>query len=106
MHRAAREPDGEASYVTPHQSDPSSSVITFVTGQDLPLSGQSRSQERTLLSGTLAASMERLIRVAVQSVSTPCGILTLLGGDRRAFTFGELTQPWMAHDTGVLVRHG
>jgi diguanylate cyclase (GGDEF)-like protein len=81
-------------------------VITFLTGQDLPLSAQSRNQERTLLSGTLAASMERLIRVAVQSASTPCGILTLLGADRRAFTHGALAQPWMAHDTGVLVRHG
>lgn len=61
---------------------------------------------RGVLSGTLAASMERLARMAAGSIGAPAVLLALLGDDRRCFFAGTLWREWFAHDTGALVRSG
>lgn len=61
---------------------------------------------RGVLSGTLAASMERLARMAAGSIGAPAVLLALMGDDRRCFFAGTLWREWFAHDTGALVRSG
>ncbi|HEX4934080.1 MAG TPA: GAF domain-containing protein, partial [Gemmatimonadaceae bacterium] len=73
---------------------------------DPPFSSPASTSERTLLSGTLAASMERVTRLAVTVLSTPAATLALLGTDRRTFRAGGFARPWISHDSGVLVRTG
>jgi diguanylate cyclase (GGDEF)-like protein len=62
--------------------------------------------ERALLSGTFAASMERLVGVVSKSVSAPAALVVLLGDDRRSFSAGEMWRDWFAHDAGALIRTG
>jgi diguanylate cyclase (GGDEF)-like protein len=59
-----------------------------------------------LLSGTLAASMERIARLAVTVLGVPAATLALLGTDRRTFRAGDFARPWISHDSGILVRTG
>jgi len=73
---------------------------------DPPFSASAPTAERALLSGTLAASMERFARLAVSVLRAPAATLALLGADRRTFRAGGLARPWISHDSGVLVRTG
>ncbi|MEO7510599.1 MAG: EAL domain-containing protein [Gemmatimonadaceae bacterium] len=73
---------------------------------DPPFSATTTSEDRTLLGGTLAASMERVARMAVRVLGAPAATLALLGSDRRSFRAGRLTRSWISHDIGVLVRTG
>jgi predicted signal transduction protein with EAL and GGDEF domain len=73
---------------------------------EIPLSAQADSGETTVLGGTLAASMERLARVAVSRLGAEGALVALLGADRRTFHAGSLSPSWMSHDSGVLVRSG
>ncbi len=74
---------------------------------EIPLSAHSAAAaDSSVLSGTLAASMERLARVAVARVGTEGAVVALLGSDRRTFHAGTLSPTWMAHDSGVIVRSG
>jgi diguanylate cyclase (GGDEF)-like protein len=61
---------------------------------------------RSLLSGTLAASMERIARLTAESLGASSALVAMLGGDRRAFGGGPNAKPWFAHDPGALVRFG
>jgi diguanylate cyclase (GGDEF)-like protein len=61
---------------------------------------------RGLLSGTLAASMERIARLAADTLNASSALIAMLGGDRRAFGAGPNARPWFAHDPGALVRFG
>ncbi|MEP7344711.1 MAG: diguanylate cyclase, partial [Gemmatimonadaceae bacterium] len=81
-------------------------VISLLTARDLPLSAQAAPQDRALVGGTLAASMERMVRIAVDASGATSGVIALLGNDRRCFQYGERALPWMAHDCGALVRSG
>jgi hypothetical protein len=58
------------------------------------------------LSGTFAASMERVVRMAAKTLSAPAALVALLGDDRRCFAAGSLWLEWFAHDAGGLVRAG
>lgn len=58
------------------------------------------------MSGTFALSMERLLRVAAQSVPAPAVLVAMLGDDRRTFAAGRLWHEWFAHDSGALMRSG
>ena len=62
--------------------------------------------ERAALSGTFAASMERLVKVAVKTLPAPAALIALLGDDRRSFWAGSTSREWFAHDAGALVRSG
>ncbi|HNV76862.1 MAG TPA: EAL domain-containing protein [Gemmatimonadaceae bacterium] len=73
---------------------------------DPPFSSPATTAERALLSGTLAASMERVARLAVTVLGAPAATLALLGTDRRTFRAGGFARPWISHDSGVLVRTG
>lgn len=73
---------------------------------EIPFSAQSEAGENSVLGGTLAASMERLARVAVSRLGAQGAVVALLGADRRTFHAGSLSPSWMAHDSGVLVRSG
>jgi diguanylate cyclase (GGDEF)-like protein len=73
---------------------------------DLPFSAPAPPAERALLSGTLAASMERLARLAQSTLQVPAVTLALLGSDRRTFRAGDFAREWIAHDSGLLVRTG
>src|SRR5688572_7546381 len=75
---------------------------------DLLMSAEASSADldRAVMGGTLAASMERLARLAVAGSGAGGALITLLGTDRRAFRAGDLSQEWMAHDSGVIVRTG
>ena len=73
---------------------------------DPPFSSPAPHAERALLSGTLAASMERIARLAQGALQVPAVALALLGTDRRTFRAGPVASEWMAHDSGVLVRTG
>jgi diguanylate cyclase (GGDEF)-like protein len=59
-----------------------------------------------VLSGTFAASMERLARMATVTLPAPAALLALLGSDRRCFSAGDSWREWFAHDAGALVRSG
>lgn len=82
------------------------SVISLLTARDLPLSAPSSPPDRTLLGGTLAASMERMTRMVVNASGAESGVIALLGNDRRCFQFGSNPLPWMSHDCGAIVRSG
>ncbi len=81
-------------------------VAASLIPADPPLSGSTGSTERTLLSGTLAASMERVARLATSMLRAPAATLALMGADRRTFRAGSIACSWISHDAGVLVRAG
>ncbi|MFN8666053.1 MAG: EAL domain-containing protein [Gemmatimonadaceae bacterium] len=81
-------------------------VAASLLPTDPPFSSPASTTERTLLSGTLAASMERVARLAVTVLGVPAATLALLGADRRTFRAGGFARPWISHDSGVLVRTG
>ena len=63
-------------------------------------------REHAALSGTFAASMERLVGLISKSVSAPAALIALLGDDRRSFCAGHMRRDWFAHDAGALIRSG
>ena len=71
---------------------------------DAPIEGTG--PERTALSGTFAASMERLVGVVARSIPAPAAIVALLGDDRRSFSAGDMWRDWFAHDPGAIIRSG
>lgn len=73
---------------------------------DLQLSASELSQERWLLSGTFAASMENLARLTSDVMRAPAALVALVGEDRRSFAAGSHWLEWFAHDSGALVRAG
>ncbi len=73
---------------------------------EIPLSAQTETGDTNVLGGTLAASMERLARIAVSRLGAEGAVVALLGADRRTFHAGTLSPSWMSHDSGVLVRSG
>lgn len=73
---------------------------------DTPLVSDGVLNERAALSGTFAASMERLVGVVSRSISAPAALIALLGDDRRSFSAGEMWRDWFAHDAGALIRSG
>ncbi|MCC6772150.1 MAG: EAL domain-containing protein [Gemmatimonadaceae bacterium] len=81
-------------------------VAASLVSADPPFSVTTPTHERALLSGTLAASMERVTRLALTLLDVPAATLALLGTDRRTFRAGGFARPWIAHDSGVLVRTG
>lgn len=58
------------------------------------------------LSGTYAASMERLVEMVARVLPAPAALIVLLGDDRRSFWAGEMRRDWFAHDAGALMRCG
>jgi diguanylate cyclase (GGDEF)-like protein len=62
--------------------------------------------ERAAMSGTFAASMERLVGVVSKTVAAPAALVALLGDDRRSFCAGDMRRDWFAHDAGALIRSG
>lgn len=58
------------------------------------------------LSGTYAASMERLVELVSRVLPAPAALIVLLGDDRRTFWAGDIRRDWFAHDAGALVRCG
>jgi diguanylate cyclase (GGDEF)-like protein len=73
---------------------------------EIPFSAHTEPGESSVLGGTLAASMERLARIAVSRLGAEGALVALLGADRRTFHSGALSPSWMSHDSGVLVRSG
>ncbi|HEX6942845.1 MAG TPA: EAL domain-containing protein [Gemmatimonadaceae bacterium] len=74
---------------------PDASLVADVVGK-----------EHTALSGTFAASMERLVGVVSKTVAAPAALIALLGDDRRSFWAGPMWRDWFAHDAGALIRCG
>jgi diguanylate cyclase (GGDEF)-like protein len=62
--------------------------------------------ERAAMSGTFAASMERLVGLVAKSLSARAALVVLMGDDRRSFSAGEMWRDWFAHDAGALIRSG
>ncbi len=58
------------------------------------------------MSGTFAASMERLIRMTASTIPARAALLAFLGDDRRCFTAGSVWREWFSHDSGALIRSG
>ena len=56
--------------------------------------------------GIIAASLERVARLAATVLRVPATMIALLGDDRRCFGWGRGLPAWFAHDPGVLVRSG
>jgi diguanylate cyclase (GGDEF)-like protein len=81
--------------VTTSQTTPDSVRVTEAAGAD-----------RAALSGTFAASMERLVSIVSRSMPAPAALIILLGDDRRSFWAGDMWRDWFAHDAGALVRCG
>ncbi len=85
-------------------------VLRIVTASlqppEIRLSAQLPNADRAVLSGTFAASMERLVRVTASTLNVPAAVLVLLGSDRRSFSAGPAWREWFAHDPGALVRSG
>jgi len=81
-------------------------ALAQVTPEAAALVSESVGNERAALSGTFAASMERLVGVVSKSVSAPAAIIALLGDDRRSFWAGDMWRDWFAHDAGALIRSG
>ncbi len=73
---------------------------------EITYSGRETTREHAVLSGTFAASMERLVRIAASTLSVPSTLLALLGSDRRCFAAGRYWHDWYSHDTGALLRSG
>jgi diguanylate cyclase (GGDEF)-like protein len=63
-------------------------------------------REHAALSGTFAASMERLIGLIAKGVNAPAALIVLLGDDRRSFYAGPMRRDWFSHDAGALIRSG
>ena len=63
-------------------------------------------REHAALSGTFAASMERLVGLVAKSVTAPAALIALLGDDRRSFCAGQMRRDWFSHDAGALIRCG
>jgi diguanylate cyclase (GGDEF)-like protein len=61
---------------------------------------------RAALSGTFAASMERLLKVVARTTPAPAALIAMMGDDRRTFSAGHLWHEWFAHDAGALIRSG
>ncbi len=76
-----------------------------VTPDATPLS-DGLGNDRSALSGTFAASMERLVGVVSKTMSAKAALVALLGDDRRSFCAGEMHRDWFAHDAGALIRSG
>ena len=76
-----------------------------ITPTGAPLS-DAFGNDRAALSGTFAASMERLIGVVSKTISAPAAMVALLGDDRRSFCAGDMRRDWFAHDAGALIRSG
>jgi diguanylate cyclase (GGDEF)-like protein len=81
-------------------------VTDLLRHPDLPLAPEGAPTGRSALSGTFAASMERVARLAALTLPAPAALLALFGDDRRCFHAGSLRRAWFAHDSGVLVRSG
>jgi diguanylate cyclase (GGDEF)-like protein len=81
-------------------------VTAFLQHPEIALSAENQPSDRSLLSGTFAASMERLVRITAKTLDAPAALLALLGDDRRCFVSGSLWREWFAHDTGALIRSG
>jgi diguanylate cyclase (GGDEF)-like protein len=77
------------------RTTPETSLAADVTGR-----------EHAALSGTFAASMERLVGLIARSVTAPAALIALLGDDRRSFYAGQMRRDWFSHDAGVLIRCG
>jgi diguanylate cyclase (GGDEF)-like protein len=63
-------------------------------------------REHAALSGTFAASMERLVGLIARGVDSPAALIVLLGDDRRSFYAGPMRRNWFSHDAGALIRSG
>jgi len=103
------QPDGDARSnfdVTLNLSARQAIVAASLIPADPPFSATTPSSERALLSGTLAASMERIARLTVTVLGVPAATLALLGADRRTFRAGGFARSWISHDSGVIVRTG
>lgn len=74
-----------------------------LTPQNFP---SAEGAERAALSGTFAASMERLLKVVANTVPAPAALIAMMGDDRRTFAAGRLWHEWFAHDAGALIRAG
>jgi diguanylate cyclase (GGDEF)-like protein len=81
--------------VAPPRITPDTALVADILGN-----------ERAALSGTFAASMERLVGVVSTSISAPAALVALLGDDRRSFWAGDMWRDWFAHDAGALIRCG
>ena len=77
------------------RATPETSLVTDVVGR-----------EHAALSGTFAASMERLVGLITKSISAPAALIALLGDDRRSFCAGGMRRDWFSHDAGALIRSG
>ena len=84
-------------------------IVTIAPARVTP-SGASISDafvnDRAALSGTFAASMERLIGVVSKTIAAPAAMVALLGDDRRSFCAGDMHRDWFSHDAGALIRSG
>jgi diguanylate cyclase (GGDEF)-like protein len=58
------------------------------------------------LDGTLAASVERIARLAATVLGAPATLIALVGDDRRCFGGGHALPGGLTRDPGVLVRSG
>lgn len=82
-------------------------IVTHILhSRELTLAPERPAPARGVLSGTLAASMERVVRVAADALRAPATLIALLGDDRRCFHAGALEHGWFTHDAGALVRSG
>ncbi|HEX6965971.1 MAG TPA: EAL domain-containing protein [Gemmatimonadaceae bacterium] len=68
--------------------------------------GGSGPRPSAALDGIIAASLERVARLAATVLHVPATMIALLGDDRRCFGWGRGLPAWFAHDPGVLVRSG
>lgn len=50
--------------------------------------------------------MERVARLAAETLPASSALIAMLGGDRRAFGGGPKPKSWFAHDPGALIRFG
>jgi hypothetical protein len=60
----------------------------------------------TPVDDTLAASLERIARLASTVLRAPAAFIALVGEDWRCFGGGRALPSWFSHDPGVLVRSG
>ncbi len=80
--------------------------MTTATSRATPDAALTAEIDRAALSGTFAASMERLVGVVSRTVPAPAALVALLGDDRRSFWAGDMWRDWFAHDAGALIRCG
>ncbi|HEY5545431.1 MAG TPA: EAL domain-containing protein [Gemmatimonadaceae bacterium] len=77
-----------------------------VTPDASPVGDAAAGNESPALSGTFAASMERLVGLVAKSTAAPAVLIAFLGDDRRSFSAGEMWRDWFKHDAGALIRSG